>query len=153
MCHLSLESFLVKIDNNPENIWDLNPTGDSALYNVWRQDEVSSRGAGTIDAPQFDPLKINFTTGLHSITISGRELNARLAYFYLISTETKITKFELNNNRHRLYPRHRLYQRHLAQLLVPPVALSRQSNLLSIPPVLALRSRSQQATAIGEHNS
>ncbi|HKI44986.1 MAG TPA: right-handed parallel beta-helix repeat-containing protein, partial [Balneolales bacterium] len=78
------DSFLVKIDDLPEDIWDLNPKGDPALYNIWRQDEVTARGTGTFDAPQFDPLKVRLAAGAHTITISGRELDSRLAYFYLI---------------------------------------------------------------------
>jgi hypothetical protein len=77
------DSFFVKIDNNPEDIWDLNPKSDPALYKVWRQDEVTARGTGAFNAPQFDPLKVQFAAGPHTITISGRELNSRLAYFYL----------------------------------------------------------------------
>jgi hypothetical protein len=78
------DSFLVKIDNNAIDIWDLNPEGDPALYGVWRQDEVTARGTGTFDGPQFDPLKLQLAAGHHTITVSGRELNSRLAYFYLI---------------------------------------------------------------------
>ncbi|MBU0481692.1 MAG: right-handed parallel beta-helix repeat-containing protein [Proteobacteria bacterium] len=78
------DSFRVKIDDAPEDIWDLNPEGNSALYNVWRQDEVTARGTGTFAAPQFDPLRIQLAEGPHTITISGRELNSRLAYFYLV---------------------------------------------------------------------
>jgi hypothetical protein len=80
----SADSFLVKIDDGAEDVWDLNPKGDPALYNFWRQDEVTARGKGTFDAPQFDPLKVQLGAGNHRITISGRELNSRLAYFYLI---------------------------------------------------------------------
>jgi parallel beta-helix repeat protein len=78
------DSFLVKIDNNPEDIWDLNPEGDPALYGVWRQDAVTARGTGMFDAPQFDPLLLQLAAGQHTIAVSGRELNSRLAYFYLI---------------------------------------------------------------------
>ncbi|MCK4788787.1 MAG: right-handed parallel beta-helix repeat-containing protein, partial [Desulfobacteraceae bacterium] len=80
----SADSFKFKIDDDQEDVWDLNPTGDPALYDVWRQDEVTARGTGTFDAPQFDPLKVQLTAGPHTITISGRELDSRLAYFYLI---------------------------------------------------------------------
>ncbi len=83
----SSDSFAVKIDNGTADIWDLNPSSDPALYNVWRQDEVTTRGTGTFDAPQFDPLTVQLDAGPHTITFSGREPNAKLAdaYFTMVS--------------------------------------------------------------------
>ncbi len=78
------DSFLVRIDDGLEDTWDMNPEGDPGQYGIWRQDEVTARGSGTFDAPQFDPLKLQFAAGNHTISITGRELNSRLAYFYLI---------------------------------------------------------------------
>jgi parallel beta-helix repeat protein len=77
------DSFGIKIDNGPVNIWDLNPKGDAAQYNVWMQKDVTGRGTGTFGVPQFDPLILSLAAGTHTITISGREPNARLAYFYI----------------------------------------------------------------------
>ncbi|MEN8134283.1 MAG: right-handed parallel beta-helix repeat-containing protein [Thermodesulfobacteriota bacterium] len=78
------DSFQVIIDNGPQDVWDFNPKEDPALYNVWRQDEVTRRGTGTMDAPQFDPLTLPLEAGPHTISFKGRENNARLAYFYIL---------------------------------------------------------------------
>ena len=46
-----------------------------------------TRGTGTFDAPQFDPLTVQLDAGPHTITFSGREPNAKLAdaYFTMVS--------------------------------------------------------------------
>jgi hypothetical protein len=76
------DSFYVQIDGNEEILWDLNPTSNPDEFDVWREDEVTSRGTGTYNNPEYDPYIIELTQGLHTITISGRESNARLDYFY-----------------------------------------------------------------------
>jgi hypothetical protein len=82
------DSFFVNIDNGTDDVWDFNPTGEASLYNVWRQDEVTARGTGTEFAPQFNPLLVELEAGPHTITFRGRELNSRLAYFYLLRAPT-----------------------------------------------------------------
>jgi hypothetical protein len=74
----------VKINNQEEDIWDLNPEGDPNKFNVWREDEVTKRGTGTYANPQNDAVTIELTTGMHTITFRGRETNSRLDYFYLL---------------------------------------------------------------------
>ena len=80
----SSDSFRIKIDNGTAYIWDLNPTGNSALYNIWRQSEITGRGTGTLSAPQFNPLTVQLSSGSHTITVSGIESNTRLDYFYFV---------------------------------------------------------------------
>jgi hypothetical protein len=76
------DSFLVQIDNMEAFIWDLNPTKDRAEFDVWREDEVTNRGNGTYDAPEFDPYTVSLEAGEHSIVISCREKKTKLDYFY-----------------------------------------------------------------------
>ncbi len=78
------DSFYFKVDDSTEDTWDLNPTGAANEFNVWREDEVTKRGTGTPDLPQYDPYTVNLTAGNHTITFRGRETNARLDYFYLV---------------------------------------------------------------------
>ena len=88
------DSFFVKIDNGVDDAWDLNPTEDPALFNVWMQDKVTARGTGTTNAPQFDPLAVQLEAGPHTITFRGRELNARLAYFYILKVPSGTDRIE-----------------------------------------------------------
>ncbi len=78
------DSFYFKIDSQAEDTWDLNPLADPNQFNVWREDEITKRGTGTFDAPQYDPYTVNLTAGNHTLTFRGRETNARLDYFYLV---------------------------------------------------------------------
>jgi len=80
----SANSFWVKIDDQEEDIWDLNPTGIPNEFNVWREDEVTKRGIGTFDAPQYDPYTIELVQGTHTITFRGREPETKLNYFYFL---------------------------------------------------------------------
>lgn len=79
-----MDSYYFKIDNSAEDTWDLNPSSSASEYNVWREDEVTARGTGTFDAPQYDPYTVNLTSGNHTITFRGREINAKLDYFRLV---------------------------------------------------------------------
>lgn len=78
------DSFFVTIDNAAEVIWDLNPTSAATEFNVWRDDNVTSRGSGTPASPQYDPYTIDLPAGNHVLTIRGRETNTKLDYFYLV---------------------------------------------------------------------
>jgi hypothetical protein len=89
----SNDSFYVQIDNEPltnlESLaWDLNPTKSADQFSVWREDELTRRGIGTFDNPQYDPYTVNLTAGTHTLTIRGREPNTRLDYFYLAKTSS-----------------------------------------------------------------
>ena len=79
------DSFYARIDNLTEDTWDLNPPESLSEYNIWREDEVTKRGTGTFDHPQFDPYTVNLTAGNHTITFRGRETSARLDYFRLVN--------------------------------------------------------------------
>jgi hypothetical protein len=72
------DSFFVNIDNQGEFIWDLNPTAAASEFNVWRDDEVTNRGNGTFNSPQYDPYTVQLGQGTHTITIRTRERNAKL---------------------------------------------------------------------------
>jgi len=80
----SADSFYFQIDNSAEDIWDLNPVETADGYNVWREDEVTKRGTGIVNNPQYDPYTVNLITGTHTLTFRGRETNAKLDYFYLV---------------------------------------------------------------------
>jgi hypothetical protein len=81
------DSITVNIDNRGDLIWDLNPSGSTSEFNVWREDDVTNRGTGTFDKPQHDPYTLNLTQGSHTITFKGREPYARLDYFRLVRVE------------------------------------------------------------------
>jgi hypothetical protein len=76
------DSFYFQIDDQPEDIWDLNPTGTPSEFYIWREDEVTKRGIGTYDSPRKNPYTIELTQGTHTITFRGREPEAKLDYFY-----------------------------------------------------------------------
>ncbi len=78
------DSFFVTIDNYGEVIWDLNPSGAASEFNVWREDNVTSRGNGSYSNPQYDPFTVELQKGTHSITFRGRESNAKIDYFQLV---------------------------------------------------------------------
>jgi hypothetical protein len=80
------DSFYVDIDGQGEGTWDLNPSGAAGEYNVWREDDVTSRGAGTFNNPQFSPYTTDLTKGSHTITFRGRESSTKLDYFYFVRT-------------------------------------------------------------------
>ena len=75
------DSFFVKIDNEEEDTWDLNPEGLPEDYNIWREDEVTKRGTGTFNNPQHDPYIVELSQGQHTITFRGRESETGLDYF------------------------------------------------------------------------
>ncbi len=77
------DSFFVTVDNASEVIWDLNPTSAATEFNVWREDNVTSRGSGTPTSPQYDPYTVDLQAGSHTLTVRGRETNTKLDYFYL----------------------------------------------------------------------
>ena len=77
------DSIYLAIDGGTEFIWDMNPTATSADFNVWRYDAVTNRGTGTYNAPQYDPYQISLDAGNHTFVFRGREVDARLDYFYL----------------------------------------------------------------------
>lgn len=79
----SQDSFFVQIDDKSEHIWDLNPMGSPNEYNIWREDEVTKRGSGTYDHPQYDPYTVELSQGVHTISFRGREENTRFDYFIL----------------------------------------------------------------------
>jgi len=79
------DSIYVKIDNEEEDTWDLNPTSSPAEFSVWREDEITKRGTGTFESPQYDPYPVELSQGMHTITFRGREENSLLDYFYLSS--------------------------------------------------------------------
>jgi hypothetical protein len=78
------DSFFVNIDGKGEVTWDLNPTENASQFNVWRDDEVTSRGTGTFKAPQFDPYTIELSQGNHTIIIRAREKNTKLDNFTFV---------------------------------------------------------------------
>ncbi len=80
-------SFYVKIDDQIEDVWDINPESNPNGFNVWTEDEVTKRGTGTHDNPQYDPYTIELKQGTHTITFRGRERNTRLDYFYFLIVE------------------------------------------------------------------
>ncbi len=84
----SSDSFYYQIDNETEEVWDFNPTGESVRYNHWMVDEVTKRGAGTFDNPEQDPYLINLTQGIHTITFRGREVAAKIDEFCFVKQET-----------------------------------------------------------------
>jgi hypothetical protein len=98
------DSFFVTIDNAAEVIWDLNPSGSVSEFNTWREDNVTSRGAGTPSSPQYDPYTVELQGGSHVLTIRGRETNAKLDYFYLVKVgEVEVTDadqdgYDVNND-------------------------------------------------------
>ncbi len=93
----STDSFFVTIDNASEVIWDLNPTGSANEFNIWREDNITSRGAGSFDNPQYDPYTVELQNGTHSISFRGRETNAKLDYFYLVKVgESTIADADLD---------------------------------------------------------
>ena len=77
------DSFYFRIDSIPEDIWDLNPSAAANGFNVWREDDITKRGSGTFDNPQYDPYTLNLTAGTHTLSFRGRESSAKLDYFYL----------------------------------------------------------------------
>jgi hypothetical protein len=86
------DSFFVDIDSGGQFIWDLNPSGNPAEFNVWRSDDVTYRGTGSFDSPQYDPYVFDLSEGTHTITFSGREASTKLDYFYLVRVgETNIS--------------------------------------------------------------
>ncbi len=85
----STDSIFVNIDNQGEFIWDLNPTATASEFNVWRDDEVTNRGNGTYNNPEFDGYTVALTQGTHTISFRGREANAKLDYF----TFVKVAEF------------------------------------------------------------
>jgi hypothetical protein len=86
------DSFFVSIDNAAEIIWDLNPTGSVNEFNFWREDDVTGRGNGSFDKPQYDPYTVELQAGGHYISFRGREASTKLDYFYLVKVgEVAIT--------------------------------------------------------------
>ncbi|WP_432822038.1 MopE-related protein [Trichloromonas sp.] len=78
------DSFLVNIDNQGEFIWDLNPSGTAREFNVWRDDEVTKRGTGTFDNPQYDAYTVELGQGSHTITFRCRQANTKLDKFTFV---------------------------------------------------------------------
>ncbi len=78
------DSYFVDIDGQGDIVWDLNPGGNAGEYNVWREDEVTSRGNGSGSKPQFDPYTVDLNEGTHSVTFRGRESSTQLDYFYFV---------------------------------------------------------------------
>jgi len=75
------DSFFISIDEQPQenSIWDLFYEIPNDLRNQnWAWDDVTQRGNGTFDAPQFDPAQFNLSEGTHTLYIFGREPNTKL---------------------------------------------------------------------------
>jgi len=75
------DSVNFQVDNLVEGIWDLNPSAAASEFNNWREDDVTSRGTGTFDRPQYDPYVVWLGAGTHTLRFRGREAFARLDYF------------------------------------------------------------------------
>jgi len=84
----STDSFYFSIDNAPNDIWDLNPHALASEFGVWRDDELTKRGSGGFDSPQYDPYSFNLASGSHSLTLRGREGGAKLDYLYFLLVST-----------------------------------------------------------------
>jgi hypothetical protein len=72
------DSMFVTVDSEDEQIWDFNPGGDLSKRDVYYLDEVTKRGTGGVDTPQYDPYTIYLSSGDHTIVFRGREFYARL---------------------------------------------------------------------------
>jgi len=68
-------SFFVSFDEDQDDIWDCLYEGQSQ---DWTWDQVTWRGNGSHDAPQFDPAVFRLTSGRHTLVIKERERNTKL---------------------------------------------------------------------------
>lgn len=91
------DSFYVNLDSQGEFIWDLNPTASPDEFNIWRLDEITNRGNGSYEDPQYNPYKISLDEGVHKLIIRGRESSAKLDYFYFEKIEIS-QKFSFDSN-------------------------------------------------------
>jgi len=66
-------SFFFIMDGGEKLTWDLD-----ARQRDWHWDRVSSRGAGTEAKPEFDPVVLKLTAGLHTFTIEEREYRSQI---------------------------------------------------------------------------
>jgi hypothetical protein len=69
------DSFYVMMDGDSERLWDCLYDGKSSQ---WSWDEVTERGNGTFDNPQYDPAVFHLTQGEHRLTIKQREDGTKL---------------------------------------------------------------------------
>ena len=69
------DSFFVNFDQEPSDptgIWDVGITSGAEVR------DVTWRGTGSVDAPQFKPKAWNLTKGQHTLIVRGREGGAQL---------------------------------------------------------------------------
>jgi parallel beta helix pectate lyase-like protein len=73
--NVSADSLFINIDGEPTDptmIWDIGAT-------TGLEERVMSwRGGGTFDSPEFKPKRFALATGEHTLTIRGREADARI---------------------------------------------------------------------------
>jgi len=68
-------SFFVSFDEDQDDIWDCLYEGQSQ---DWTWDQVTWRGNGSYDAPQFDPVVFHLNSGTHTLIIKERESGTKL---------------------------------------------------------------------------
>ena len=69
------DSFFVNFDQEPSDptgVWDVGITSGAEVR------DVTWRGTGSVDAPQFKPKAWNLTKGQHTLIVRGREGGAQL---------------------------------------------------------------------------
>jgi hypothetical protein len=78
------DSYYFSIDGAQLDIWDYT----LANNNAWIEDDLAKRGTGSTDAPQYNPYVFSLSAGNHILMLKGRELEAKVDYFYLVPVTT-----------------------------------------------------------------
>jgi len=71
------DSYYVFMDGDKDRIWDCLYELDT-LPNVWTWDQITERGTGTFDNPQYDPAVFTLNAGTHTIKFKNREDGVKL---------------------------------------------------------------------------
>ncbi len=89
------DSMFLQVNAEDEIVWDFNPTSNANYFNAWIVDSVKSRGTGSPTAPQYDPYLVTLTADDHTFVFRGREVRARLDYFYLMQEDIPVVNPEI----------------------------------------------------------
>jgi len=71
------DSFFINVDGDPVDstyVWDV----QGGVTSGFELREISFRGAGSLESPEFNPWVVNLDAGAHELRIWGREANTKL---------------------------------------------------------------------------
>ena len=77
------DSVFLTVGSESQITWTLNVGPDAADWNVWNVANVNAIGIGNVANPQYDPYQVAMSSGNNTLVFTGREVGAKLDYFYI----------------------------------------------------------------------